>query len=216
MARTRKAIATHGLIASAALSLAESKGPSAVTAQDIASAAHVSLRTVYNHFPSVAHAILGVDPDAPDRMAARLALRPPEEPPLRALAAAAIEPGGGPARWRVRSMLARTDAVLHATYVANFSAMDDRLVVAMAQRLGRDADGDIYPRLLVTVAQSAMRIATEFAIDHAPPCCSEEQVVDLILRSIEDAVVRLERGIPGGPDVGDQAPDGWLVLPPTI
>ncbi|MGE3289422.1 MAG: TetR/AcrR family transcriptional regulator [Pseudonocardia sp.] len=215
MARTRKSIATHAQIASAALGLAEAKGPSAVTAQDIASAAHVSLRTVYNHFPSVAHAILGVDPDAPDRMAERLAARPADEPPLRALAAAAIEPGGGPARWRVRSVLARTDPVLHTTYLASFNAIDDRLVVAMAQRLGRDPDTDIYPRLLVTVCQSAMRIATEFAIEHAPPDHTEEQVVDLILRTIEDAVVQLEQGMPASVAPRGHPPAGWLVLHPV-
>jgi AcrR family transcriptional regulator len=213
VARTRKAIATHSLIASAALTLAETKGSSAVTAQDIASAAHVSLRTVYNHFPSVAHAILGVDPDQPDRMAERLANRPADEPPLRALAAAVIAPGGGPARWRVRSMLARADDVLHATYVASFSAIDDRLVVAMAQRLGRDAETDIYPRLLVTVGQSAMRIATEFAIEHASPESTEEHVIALILRTIEQAVVRLEQGMPGSIEPEGQPSTGWLTLP---
>lgn len=215
MARTRKAIATHSLIASVALKLAETKGPSTVTAQDIASAAHVSLRTVYNHFPSVGHAILGVDPDQPDRMAERLLARPADEPPLRALAAAAIAPGGGPARWRIRSMLARIDPFLHATYVASFSAMDDRLSVAMAQRLGRDSQADIYPHLLVTVGQAAMRAATDFAIEQAPPDSSEEEVVELILRTIEEAITRLEQGMPGALASEDRPSTGWLTLPPV-
>ena len=213
MARTRKSIATHSLIASSALAVAEAKGPSAVTAQDIASATRVSVRTVYNYFPSVAHAILGVDPDQPDRMAERLTARPPDEPPLRALAAAAIAPGGGPARWRIRSILARTDPVLNATYIASLSAIDDRLSRAMARRLGRDHGTDLYPRLLVTVGQSAMRVATDFAIEHAPAEYSEDQVVDLVLRTIEDAIVQLEQGMPGQVASSDGEPHtGWLTL----
>jgi AcrR family transcriptional regulator len=78
---SRKAIATRSTIVRTALQLARERGPAQVTAQDIAARSRVSVRTVYNHFPSLAHAILGIDPGMPGRLAARLASRAAREPP---------------------------------------------------------------------------------------------------------------------------------------
>jgi AcrR family transcriptional regulator len=199
MARTRKSIATHRTIASAALGIAKRRGPDSVTAAGIAAEAGVSLRTVYNHFPSVSHAILGIDPDQPERSAARLLERPESETPLQALAAAVIGRGVGPTEWRDRAGLARGDPALYAAWMSSLAILDDRLTDAMAQRLGVDPRQDPYPRLVVTAGQAAMRAATEFAIQYTPVSLTEDQVLEHVLLCIEQALVLLESGLSGYP-----------------
>jgi AcrR family transcriptional regulator len=197
MARSRKSIATHRTVASAALRVAQRKGPGSVTASAIAAEARVSLRTVYNHFPSVSHAILGIDPDQPERMAARLLERPASETPLRALASAVIGRGVGPSEWRDRAEIARSDPALHAAWMSSLAARDDRLTHAMARRLGVDPLQDPYPRLVVTVGQTAMRVATEFAIQYAPASFTEDQVLEHVMVRIAQALELVEDGLRG-------------------
>lgn len=195
LAGTKKAAATRRLIAAAALRVAQDKGASAVTARDIAEASRVALRTVYNHYPTVAHAILGIDPDHPARLAERLLARPPEESAVEALAAAVIGRGVGPSEWRARAELAASDPGLYAAYVASFASIDARLTAAMARRLGVDPLVDLYPRLVVTASMSAFRAATVFAIETAPEGSSEDAVLDAILAKIHAAVATLRSGL---------------------
>jgi AcrR family transcriptional regulator len=195
---SRKAIATRGTIARAALQLARERGPAQVSVQDIAHRAHVSVRTVYNHFPSLAHAILGIDPGLPGRLAARLATRPADELPLRALSMAVIGRGVGPAEWRTRAEIARADEQLYGVYLAGFAANDDRLTEEMARRLGLDAT-DIYPRLVVTLGLAAMRVATVHAIEQAPADCPDADLTEVILREIDATLATVEAGLPPPP-----------------
>jgi AcrR family transcriptional regulator len=196
---TRKAIATRGKIAREALRLAQERGPAQVTAQDIAGRARVSVRTVYNHFPSTAHAILGIDPRLPERLAARLATRPADEPPLHALSVAVIGRGVGPAEWRARAEIAHANEQLYGAYLASFAANDDWLTEAMARRLGLDATVDIYPRLVVTLGLAAMRVATMHAIEQAPAGCPEDELIKVILHQIDAALATVEAGLPCPP-----------------
>lgn len=195
MTESRKAIATRTRIARAALQLARERGPAQVTAQDIAARSHVSVRTVYNHFPSLAHAILGIDPGMPGRLAARLASRPADELPLRALAMAVIGRGVGPGEWRARAEIARVDEQVYGVYLAGFAANDDRLTEEMARRLGLDAS-DIYPRLVVTLGLAAMRVATVHAIEQAPADCPDDELIEVILREIDATLAAVEAGLP--------------------
>lgn len=199
MTESRKAIATRRTIARAALRLAQELGPAQVTAQNIADRAHVSVRTVYNHFPSPAHAILGIDPGLPGRLAARLATRPADELPLRALSVAVIGRGVGPAEWRARAEIARADERLYGVYVAGFAANDDRLTETMARRLGLDATTDIYPRLVVTLGLAAMRVATVHAIEQAPAGCPDDELIEVILHEIDATLATVEAGLPCPP-----------------
>jgi AcrR family transcriptional regulator len=196
---TRKAMATRRTIAREALRLAQERGPAHVTAQAVAERAHVSVRTVYNHFPSTEHAILGIDPGMPERLAARLAARPADELPLRALSMATIGRGVGPAEWRARAEIAGMDAQLYGVYVGSFAANDDWLTAEMARRLGLDAAADIYPRLVVTLGTAAMRVATMHAIEQAPAGCSEDELTEVIFLEIDAALAALEAGLPRPP-----------------
>jgi AcrR family transcriptional regulator len=196
---SRKVVATRRTIARAALRLAQERDPAQVTAQAIAERAHVSVRTVYNHFPSPAHAILGIDPGMPERLAARLATRPADEMPLRALSLAAMGRGVGPTEWRARAEIAGTDDQLYGVYVGSFAANDDRLTEAMARRLGLDAAADVYPRLVVTLGLAAMRVVTRHAIEQAPAGCPDDELTEIVFREIEAALAALEAGLPRPP-----------------
>ena len=188
-------MATHQMIAAAALRVAQEKGAAAVTARDIADASRVSLRTVYNHFPTVSHAILGIDPDQPDRIAERLLVRPKAESAMEALAAAAVGRGVGPSEWRARAELASSDPGLYSAYMSSFAEIDERLTVAMAERLGLDPVRDLLPRLIVVVGLSAFRAVTDFAIAAAQPDASEDVILDSIVENIRLATADLNVGL---------------------
>lgn len=164
--RERKKVETRQAIADAALALAVDRGPTAITVDDIAEAADVSPRTVFNHFATKDDAILGLDPDGRRTLLVRLAARPAEEPPLEALRQAlhTDDPGRRPA-WRRRARLVRDHPHLQAAYVASFARLEDDLTAAVAERTGRDPDTDPYPRLVVTVALTTLRVAVQHAID---------------------------------------------------
>ncbi len=164
--RERKKLATRQAISAAALHLAVERGPAQVTVDDIAAAADVSPRTVFNYFATKEEAILGVDPGRRQEVRERLIARPLDEPPLVALREAmrGDDPEGA-VSWRTRARLAREHPQLQSAYIAGFVELEGDLTAAMAQRLGLDPVRDPYPRLAVTVALAALRVAVQNAID---------------------------------------------------
>lgn len=164
--RERKKLATRQAISAAALRLAVEHGPAQVTVDDIAAAADVSPRTVFNYFATKEEAILGVDPDRRQQVRDRLTARPADEAPLVALREAmrGDDPEGA-VSWRARARLAREHPQLQSAYIAGFVQLEDDLTATMAARLGVDPITDPYPRLAVTVALAALRVAVQNAID---------------------------------------------------
>jgi AcrR family transcriptional regulator len=188
--RERKKAETRQAIADAALALAVERGPAAITVDDIAAAAGVSPRTVFNYFATKEEAILGVDPERRRELLARLEDRPADEPPLTALRETMRDSTGsnaGALAWRTRARLARQHPQLQATYVASFTALEDELTAAIARRLGADPRRDPYPRLLVAVALSAMRVAVDHAI--------ERRQADTSTEAVDAAFAALARGL---------------------
>jgi AcrR family transcriptional regulator len=174
--RERKKSETRRAISAAALALAVEQGPGAVTVDDIAAAAGVSPRTVFNYFGTKEAAILGFDPDRRAALLERLKDRPAAEPPLTALREAlrdGDDDGSGPAiAWRTRARVAREHPQLQAAYIASHTSVEDELTAALAERLGREPVVDPYPRLVVTAALNAMRVAVDAVLatgstDHA-------------------------------------------------
>lgn len=165
--RERKKTQTRRAISAAALELAKVRGPAAVTVEDIAAAVDVSPRTVFNYFPTKEAAILGIDPERRSELADHLEARPADEPPLVALREAFREllTPGEALLWRARARLARDHPQLHSTYLAGFSSFEDALTSAMGRRTGLDPTIDIYPRLVVTAAGTALRVAVNHAVD---------------------------------------------------
>jgi AcrR family transcriptional regulator len=164
--RERKKAETRQAISAAALELALAHGPGGVTVDDIAAAADVSPRTVFNYFGTKEEAILGVDPEARADVLVRLAERPAHEMPLTALREAfRRDDPTGAVSWRARAALAREHPQLQSAYIAGFTALEDELTEVMAGRLALDPARDPYPRLVVAVALSALRVAVQNAID---------------------------------------------------
>src|SRR5262245_25486355 len=115
--RERKKVATRRAISDAAVALAVERGPMAITAEDIAAAAGVSPRTVFNYFPSKEAAILGLDPENRQEFVERLRARPPSETPLEALRHTMPTPGSEQVeRWRVRAKLAADHPQLQSAF----------------------------------------------------------------------------------------------------
>jgi AcrR family transcriptional regulator len=174
--RERKKSETRRAISTAALALAVERGPAALTVDDIAAAAGVSPRTVFNYFGTKEAAILGFDPDRRAALLERLQARPATEAPLTALREALRggddDRSGGAVAWRTRARVAREHPQLQAAYIASHTSVEDDLTRALAARLGRDPIVDPYPRLVVTAALNAMRVAVDVVLasgraDHA-------------------------------------------------
>lgn len=165
--RERKKVATRQAIADAALALALERGPGEVTVDDIAAAADVSPRTVFNYFATKEAAILGVDPQRRRDLLDRLAARPAGEPPLVAVREAMrpSDPASAVA-WRTRARLAREHPQLQSSYVAGLADLEDGLTEAITGRLGlaAGAGAGVYARLVATAAVSALRVAVDHAI----------------------------------------------------
>ena len=188
--RERKKAETRQAIGDAALALAVERGPAAVTVDDIAAEAGISPRTVFNYFATKEEAILGVDPERRRDLLAQLEARPVGEAPLTALREAMRDSTGtsdGAVRWRTRARLARQHPQLQTAYVAGFTALEDELTEVVARRSGLDPTRDPFPRLVVAVALTAMRVAVDHAIDR--------QRADASSTAIDEAFAVLAAGL---------------------
>jgi AcrR family transcriptional regulator len=187
--REQKKTATRRAISDAALTLAVERGPSAVTVEDIAAGAGVSPRTVFNYFPSKEAAILGLGPENRAELVERLETRPISEPPLVALRnAMPTTPEDRFDVWRSRARLASDHPNLQSAFIAGFARLEDDLTLAMAERLGLDPVTDLFPRLVVNVALTSMRVAVNRAID--------QQGIDAVNEAIDEAFAAVAAGLP--------------------
>ncbi|MEY2453720.1 MAG: hypothetical protein QOD92_3294 [Acidimicrobiaceae bacterium] len=165
--RERKKADTRVAISRAALRLAIERGPDAVTVDDIAAAADVSPRTVFNYFATKEEAILGFDPNRKLELGQSVLERPARETPLATLRAAFVDIATGVPEVaemsRARVQLVRDHPQLHPSYVAGYAALENALVDAIAQRTGLDPERSLYPRLVVSTAIAAFRVALDRA-----------------------------------------------------
>jgi len=186
--RERKKADTRLAISRAALQLALERGPDAVTVDDIADLAGVSPRTVFNYFATKEQAIVGFDPNRSRELGRTVLERPARENPLAALRGAFIQIATDApevaeiARRRVE--LVRDHPQLHPSYVAGYSDLENALVDAIAQRTGLDPQRSAYPRLVVTTAIAAFRVA----LDRAGNSSS-------VIAAIDDAFDSLANGL---------------------
>ena len=161
--RERKKADTRFALAAATLRLAAERGWEHVTVEDIASAADVSYRTFFNHFSSKEEALL--QPDGPDqpRFYSRLRAQPAHLDLPTAVSTAVheelAEPAPDPAELRTRmTVLTSTPALLPR--LVELSAADEReLALAIADRIGADAEADLAPALMAAVVSAALRVS---------------------------------------------------------
>jgi len=164
--RERKKTETRAAIQQAVLFLALGRGLDAVTADEIAAAANVSVRTFHNYFGSKEEALVAAWVSEFRVHVEALRDRPADEPVLDAL-----EHVFGEIASRIgkRSGEAESHADLLWTSIAmtrhRAVLLDEaiRMVTdVVAARTGTDAATDVYPHLVTAAAISAMVTAYQF------------------------------------------------------
>ncbi len=161
--RERKKAETRRALTSAALRLADERGPDRVTVEDIAQAANVSPRTFFNYFATKDDAIVGVAPANSSALMQGLLGRPEGEAPLdafrAAVRAAADSVASSASDWEVRRRLFQQHPHLATRSAAPFAEVEAGLADEIARRTGLDAERDVYPALLTGAAVTALRVA---------------------------------------------------------
>ena len=163
--RERKKLATRRAIHDAAFELAEEHGVCRSTIEAISDRAGVAPRTFWAYFSSKEDAVIGRDPDTPQKLRAALLARPADEDPTTALrrvlehyVADRVVDSGRAVR---RQRLIRREPQLMAAVAAAFNEMETALVSATAERLGLDPEMDLMPGVLVMAACGACRVAQQ-------------------------------------------------------
>lgn len=168
--RERKKLQTRAALAEAALRLALDKGPDNVTAEEIAEAADVSVRTFFNYFPHKEYAILGRNPAHLERALELIATAPADQSPLTTMSTIVHDVlrellDEGELSRRGELIMSSPSLLYHLM----LSSMDDerQLSAALTARIGEP----LRARLIVSAAGAACRVAVELhkdAPDSAP------------------------------------------------
>lgn len=171
--RERKKQQTRKALHRAALEMVTARGMAQVTTEEIAERVGVSPRTFFNYFPTKESAVLGIGPDAPERVGNWLRERPADETPVVAARVAltrfAAELHADKELWALRRTLVRSDPSVLQAMAALSSAVERSATEALAERMGIDVDDDVWPSLVVSVTWAAIRVALNYARDHSAP-----------------------------------------------
>ena len=164
--RERKKAQTRTAISQAVLHLALERGLDAVTADDIATVANVSVRTFHNYFGSKEEALVAAWQSEFQVHVRALRERPPDEPILVSLEHVLTGIVSSVVR-RPGEAVAHTDLLWTSLAMARYRSvlLDEaiRMVTAVvADRTGTDATNDIYPHLVTAAAISAVVTAFQF------------------------------------------------------
>jgi AcrR family transcriptional regulator len=164
--RERKKTETRVAIQQAVLFLALGRGLDAVTADEIAAAANVSVRTFHNYFGSKEEALVAAWVSEFKVYVETLRDRPADEPVLDALehvfGEIASRIGERPGQAESHADLLWTSVVM-ARYRSVLLDEAIRMVTdVVAARTSTDAATDIYPHLVTAAAISAMVTAYQF------------------------------------------------------
>ena len=161
--RERKKLETRRALATAALQLAADRGADQITIEEIADAADVSVRTFFNYFPSKEAAIVAWDLERMAQLHQELRDRPAGEPPLesmRIVLRRAFDEYTEEREIRLlRHRVVQENTSLLPHHLAALGDLERGFVEGVAERLGTDADTDMYPSLVVSAAVAAMRLA---------------------------------------------------------
>ena len=162
--RERKKLATKEALALAAVRLAVERGIENVRVEDITDRVNVSRRTFTNYFSCKEEAIASMSADRFARAAEALRNRPAGEPLADSLAevfAAEHEAAGQLDRERVvpiRMMM--TSPALQGEALKAQVQAEGPLAKVIAERIGGDPQGDMYPQVLAAAVVAAVRTAT--------------------------------------------------------
>lgn len=194
-ARENKTAAVRRAVSEAALSLAVECGWENVRVEDIAARAGMSTRSFSNYFRSKNEAIYAVDLDRSAAIREYLRARPVDEPLWDAVVNAtlgALTAGDTRDRDLVSKVrLAVAASPLGGEYLKVHAVREAALATGIAERLGVDADTDIYPRLMASTVVGAVRVAIEFWIGSG----QDTPLSD----SIREALRKVAAGLPEPP-----------------
>ena len=194
--RERNKAATRSALAEAAVQLAMRDGLEAVRNEDIAERAGVSPRTFSNYFANKYEALTFRHTERMRYAAEALRARPVREPLWDAVRAAVSAPWTE-ARQGFRAPPPATVAELRLLFGARAlqgeilkDALDPRsaFALAVADRLGLDADRDLYPRLLAASVTVATQVAIDTFLQSDPPVAQ----LPLLLETLR----QLSEGLP--------------------
>lgn len=156
-------------IEQAALTLFAEQGYDATTADDIAQAAGVSVRTFFRHFPNGKEGVMLLETRrGVEALGTALEQRPPQESALLAMREAVRtifrthDPNSHYGRveaTKVSDEITVGHPELIATMMGERQIMMESLVAPVALRMSLDPDKDVRPRLLVHSVHSAMSVA---------------------------------------------------------
>lgn len=201
--RDRKKRHTRAALARAAVELIAERGLDHVTVDDISAAAGVSPRTFFNYFAGKEEAVVGPDPDAGPRIAARITAQPASCSAAAAVREALLAEVADELAYDQELCLLRINVVhQHPTLLARVFAAgaetERHMVAAVAARCGLSPD-DTYPQLLVAVAGAAFRVAlTRWTApaggDPAQLADLVTEVVDLVAAGLADPPHRSDEG----------------------
>ncbi len=161
--RHRKKQETRRRLHTAAVRLAVARGVQDVTVEEVAALAEVSPRTFFNYFATKEDAVVGADPERPDRLRTAVLARPADEP--LALAVREVlgeqlrELESDPELWRMRNELAARSPELAGRLAGAGDRLERALVEAAYERSGTDPATDLGTGLTARVAMAAVRAA---------------------------------------------------------
>jgi AcrR family transcriptional regulator len=163
--RERKKAQTRAALSAAALQLAVERGADAVTADAIARAADVSLRTFHNYFASKEDAFLAPFQAVLERAAEELRARPADEHILESLEQVWLQLATDrltlPQDTLAQVALLWTTPAME-TYQHHLAAEAVRLFAGpIGERTGTDARVDLYPTLVAAAAVVTIFTAME-------------------------------------------------------
>jgi AcrR family transcriptional regulator len=166
--RERKKAETRSALGQAALRLALERGVDGVSADEIAAAANVSVRTFHNYFNSKDSAVIAGFDDYIGAYVDELTGRPSSEPiweSLEVVLASVIVTVGelathGPAQ--IASLWTSPALVAYRSVLVD--EMRQALVETIASRTDTDIDTDLYPHLVAAAAGSAFITAIKLRL----------------------------------------------------
>ncbi|MFE3516230.1 TetR/AcrR family transcriptional regulator [Streptomyces sp. NPDC059166] len=189
----RRKAATRLDIAHAAVRLFADRGVAATTAEEIATAAGISQRTLWRYTSSKELCVRPLLTYALDVVTSLMRSWPRDRPLVRAvvgdsasLPASATDTGA----LRDLVLLTRTEPGLRAVWLQVHRDAEAVFAEVIAERTGRSAD-DLAPRVQATVLNGALRVAVEQWAGGADPQPSE------LPRTIARALEIAQPGLPG-------------------
>ncbi|MFE3324241.1 TetR/AcrR family transcriptional regulator [Streptomyces sp. NPDC059176] len=189
----RRKAATELAIARAAARLFAARGPGGTSAEEIAHAAGVALRTFYRYFRNKQDAVAPLLARGPERWRTHLAAAEPgpsvAELLERSVVKALSEPDDCTAeglRW-TRGLLraAAGDPALRAVWYRVNRQSEERLVPLLSELAGPDAEA-LQVRLAAAAATDAVRVALETWAGTDAPVGDPDSPAELALRCLRE------------------------------